>query len=100
MNWKQSLAQCVDEFVLWDRVKNLAEEWTHEPFDEEIRSTVSTWLEEDNRDELIECFHMEMEFGTGGMRGKCGPGTNRINTATIAMATQGLCNYLPQVKGV
>ena len=37
---------------------------------------------------------MEMEFGTGGMRGKCAPGTNRINTATIAMATQGLCNYL------
>ena len=39
--------------MLWDRVKNLAEEWTHEPFDEEIRSTVSTWLEEDNRDELM-----------------------------------------------
>lgn len=94
LNWKQSLAQCVGEFVLWERVKNIAEEWTHEPFDEEIRSTVSTWLEEDNRDELIECFHMEMEFGTGGMRGKCAPGTNRINTATIAMATQGLCNYL------
>jgi phosphoglucomutase len=47
-----------------------------------------------NEDHLIESFHKKLEFGTGGMRGLIGIGSNRINSYTISLATQGLCNYL------
>ncbi len=60
---------------------------------------------ENNESELIECFYRDLEFGTGGLRGIMGVGTNRMNIYTVAMATQGLCNYLkkefshvPQIK--
>ena len=49
-----------------------------------------------NETELIESFYKDLEFGTGGLRGIMGVGTNRINIYTIGMATQGLCNYLLQ----
>lgn len=74
-----------------------AREWTRSPFDEETRQAVLAMMEHDPV-QLDECFYTDLEFGTGGMRGIMGPGTNRINPYTIAMATQGLCNYINKHK--
>jgi len=74
-------------------IKQKAQIWTQPPFDEATRLLVNQMLA-DNSPELTESFYRELEFGTGGLRGVMGPGTNRVNVYTIAMATQGLCNYL------
>lgn len=85
-------------------VKNRASQWLNEPFDTETRKKVKD-LMDGNEAELIECFYRNLEFGTGGLRGIMGAGTNRMNIYTVAMATQGLSNYLikefknvPQIK--
>jgi phosphoglucomutase len=85
-------------------VKSRASQWLNEPFDAETRKKVKD-LMDGNEAELIECFYRNLEFGTGGLRGIMGVGTNRMNIYTIAMATQGLSNYLiqefknvPQIK--
>ncbi len=67
--------------------------WTQPPFDEETRSRVK-WLIENDPAELTECFYRDLEFGTGGLRGIMGVGTNRMNIYTVGMATQGFANYL------
>jgi phosphoglucomutase len=74
-------------------IKQKANLWTLPPFDEATRLLVNQMLA-NNSPELTESFYCELEFGTGGLRGIMGPGTNRVNVYTIAMATQGLCNYL------
>lgn len=94
VSWEDRLQMCIDELKLWEQVAERAKIWSKEPYDESTRETVSRWIEEGRKHELIEAFHKDMEFGTGGMRGVCGPGTNKINRATIAQATQGLSNYL------
>jgi phosphoglucomutase len=85
-------------------VKSRASQWLNEPFDAETRKKVKDLLD-GNEAELIECFYRDLEFGTGGLRGIMGVGTNRMNIYTVAMATQGLSNYLlkefknvPQIK--
>jgi phosphoglucomutase len=85
-------------------VKSRASQWLKEPFDAETRKKVKE-LMDGNEAELIECFYRDLEFGTGGLRGIMGVGTNRMNIYTVAMATQGLSNYLlqefknvPQIK--
>lgn len=93
-HWTDSLAECVEEERLWNEVLEKAQSWTKAPFDERTSEIVKGWLDSGDRESLIDSFYKDMEFGTGGMRGKCGPGINRINRATIAQATQGLCNYL------
>lgn len=70
-----------------------AKHWTQAPFDEKTRQRVQQLIDSGS-DELTEAFYRELEFGTGGLRGVMGPGTNRVNRYTIAMATQGLCNYI------
>ena len=70
-----------------------AKKWLGAGFDKKTKSTVQKMLDE-NSNELSECFIKDLEFGTGGMRGIMGVGTNRINTYTLGMATQGLANYL------
>ena len=70
-----------------------ARPWTLPPFDEETRSRVQ-WLMENDLAELTECFYRDLEFGTGGLRGIMGVGTNRMNIYTVGMATQGFANYL------
>lgn len=70
-----------------------ASEWMDPFFDEETRKTVTTLIES-NSSELEESFYKDLEFGTGGMRGIMGVGTNRINKYTIGKATLGLANYL------
>jgi len=76
-------------------VRNRASQWLKEPFDAVTRKTVKELMEH-NESELIESFYRDLEFGTGGLRGIMGAGTNRMNIYTVAMATQGLSNYLKQ----
>ena len=70
-----------------------AKAWLSEVFDEETRSKAQALID-GNPDELNEAFHKNLEFGTGGMRGIMGIGTNRINKYTLGKNTQGLSNYL------
>ena len=70
-----------------------AQKWTQLPFDDETRNKIANLIKGD-RKELIEAFYRELEFGTGGLRGIMGVGTNRMNIYTVGMATQGLCNYI------
>ncbi len=74
-------------------VKERALRWLDPVFDAETRTKVEALLKEDGS-ELTECFYRNLEFGTGGLRGLMGVGTNRMNVYTVGMATQGLCNYL------
>jgi phosphoglucomutase len=74
-------------------VKDRAGKWLSDKYDPETRNRVKVLLEE-NENELIESFYRDLEFGTGGLRGIMGVGTNRMNIYTVAMATQGLSNYL------
>lgn len=76
-----------------DNVKKKAEVWLSNNYDENTRAQVKN-LMESNENELIECFYRDLEFGTGGLRGIMGVGTNRMNIYTVGMATQGLSNYL------
>lgn len=69
--------------------------WLSETFDEETRNTVQTLIDSNSPD-LEDSFYRELEFGTGGMRGVMGVGTNRLNKYTLGQATQGLANYLHQ----
>lgn len=75
------------------KVKEKANKWLSASFDDDTRRKVKYLLENDEK-ELIESFYTELEFGTGGLRGIMGVGTNRMNIYTVAMATQGLTNYL------
>jgi len=70
-----------------------AKQWTSEAFDAETREEVQSLIDT-NETELAESFYKDLEFGTGGLRGIMGVGSNRINIYTIGMATQGLANYL------
>ncbi len=70
-----------------------AKEWTQDPFDKEIQSDVNQLIMSDNA-ELKDAFYKDLAFGTGGMRGIMGVGTNRVNKYTLGKATQGLSNYL------
>lgn len=69
--------------------------WLTDGYDQATRDEI-TRLQKENPDELVESFYKNLEFGTGGLRGIMGPGTNRINKYTIGMATQGFANYLKQ----
>ena len=69
--------------------------WLSDTFDAETKATVQNWIDA-NSPELEDSFYRELEFGTGGMRGVMGVGTNRLNKYTLGQATQGLANYLIQ----
>lgn len=78
-----------------DLIKSKAQAWLSPDFDQDTREKVRDLLD-NHMDELTECFYKDLEFGTGGIRGIMGVGTNRMNIYTVGMATQGLCNYLRQ----
>ena len=76
-------------------INNSAKEWLTATFDAETQKEVQSLI--DNSPEVLaDSFYKDMEFGTGGMRGLMGAGTNRINKYTLGKATQGLANYLIQ----
>lgn len=71
-----------------------AEKWLTPQYDEMTRSEVKKMLDSNDKTELIESFYKDLEFGTGGLRGIMGAGSNRMNKYTVGSATQGLANYL------
>jgi len=81
---------------LLEKSKTNAQSWLTPAFDAATQEKVRQLLE-GNPEELIECFHKNLEFGTGGMRGIMGIGTNRMNRYTLGKNTQGLSNYLKKV---
>ncbi|MDE7161058.1 MAG: phospho-sugar mutase [Muribaculaceae bacterium] len=82
---------------LLNTVKARAEKWLGAEYDEATRNEVKALLEAEDPTGLIEAFYKDLEFGTGGLRGIMGAGTNRMNRYTVGMATQGLANYLNTV---
>ena len=70
--------------------------WLGDGYDEETRLEVKRMLDADDKTELIESFYRDLEFGTGGLRGIMGAGSNRMNIYTVGAATQGLANYLKE----
>ena len=77
-----------------NEVRSKAREWLSETYDEQTRKEVQQLLDNDDPTELIDSFYRSLEFGTGGLRGIMGVGTNRMNIYTVGAATQGLSNYL------
>ena len=75
-------------------VKKKAQVWLDGNYDEATKSAVRAMLENSDTTDLVESFYKDLEFGTGGLRGIMGVGTNRMNIYTVGSATQGLSNYL------
>ncbi len=76
-------------------IQEKAQKWLDsQKVDEATKSTIKEMMAEPGQNELSECFYKNLEFGTGGLRGIMGVGSNRVNKYTIGMATQGLANYL------
>ena len=73
-----------------------AQTWLGDGYDAETRAEVKRMLDAEDKTELIESFYRDLEFGTGGLRGIMGAGTNRMNIYTVGAATQGLANYLKE----
>ena len=71
-----------------------AAEWLSPAYDEETRKEVQAMLDNEDKTPLIDSFYKDLEFGTGGLRGTMGAGSNRMNIYTVGKATQGLANYL------
>ena len=80
----QLIAQC----------EAIAKEWLSPAFDEETRKEVQAMLDNPDKTALIDAFYQNLEFGTGGLRGIMGAGTNRMNKYIVGMATQGFANYI------
>ena len=83
-NNAQLIAQC----------EATAKQWLSPAFDEETRKAVEQMLANEDKTDLIDAFYQNLEFGTGGLRGIMGVGTNRMNKYIVGMATQGFANYL------
>lgn len=88
MNTTINLSSKID-----NQTQSKINKWLQGNFDQETKNAILQ-LNESNPDELAESFYKDLEFGTGGLRGTMGVGTNRMNKYTIGMATQGLANYL------
>ncbi len=71
-----------------------AESWLKGNYDKETKDAVKAMLDSEDKSELIDAFYRDLEFGTGGLRGVMGAGSNRMNRYTVGAATQGLANYL------
>jgi phosphoglucomutase len=79
---------------LMKMVEAKAQQWLSSSYDAETRAAVQAMLDDADKTNLIESFYKDLEFGTGGLRGIMGAGTNRMNIYTVGAATQGLANYL------
>lgn len=84
----------MEDLELLKTVTAKAQTWLGEGYDEETKAEVKKMLDNEDKTDLIECFYKDLEFGTGGLRGIMGVGSNRMNIYTVGAATQGLANYL------
>ncbi len=78
------------------QVTEKAGKWLSDSYDAETRAAVQAMLDNDDKTDLIESFYKDLEFGTGGLRGIMGAGSNRMNIYTVGAATQGFANYLKE----
>jgi phosphoglucomutase len=76
-----------------EKIREKAEQWLSNEFNEQTREEVRSMIDSDQQ-KLIDAFYQDLEFGTGGLRGIMGAGTNRMNIYTLGMATQGLSEYI------
>lgn len=83
---------------LLKQVMATAQSWLDGNYDAETKAQVKAMMEAEDKTELIDAFYRTLEFGTGGLRGIMGPGTNRMNKYIVAQATQGYANYLLKVQ--
>ncbi len=83
-----------ERFQLLNEVTEKAKQWLSDTYDAETRAAVQAMLDDEDKNLLIESFYKDLEFGTGGLRGIMGAGSNRMNIYTVGGATQGLANYL------
>ena len=81
---QELIKQCTEE----------AQKWLSPAFDAETQAEVKAMLDAEDKTALIDAFYQNLEFGTGGLRGIMGAGTNRMNIYTVNQATQGLADYL------
>ena len=86
----------MNDDLLLKQVTEKAQLWLREGYDAETQAQVKAMLENDDKTDLIESFYKDLEFGTGGLRGIMGAGSNRMNIYTVGAATQGLANYLKE----
>ncbi|MDE6611874.1 MAG: phospho-sugar mutase, partial [Muribaculaceae bacterium] len=86
----------MDNNELIAQVTEKAQQWLADGYDAETRAEVRRMLDAEDKTELIESFYKDLEFGTGGLRGIMGAGSNRMNIYTVGAATQGLANYLKE----
>jgi phosphoglucomutase len=84
----------MNETEIFEIVNEKAKAWLEGKYDQETKNAVKSLLENEDKTDLIDSFYKDLEFGTGGLRGKMGPGTNRMNIYTVGAATQGLANYI------
>ncbi|MDR1526936.1 MAG: phospho-sugar mutase [Dysgonamonadaceae bacterium] len=84
----------MEDSVLLQQVRTKANAWLSNDYDAETRNAVQELLDKEDTTDLIESFYKDLEFGTGGLRGIMGAGSNRMNIYTVGAATQGLANYL------
>ncbi len=89
----------MDNQELINQVTEKARLWLSDSYDSETRAAVQAMLDNEDKTDLIESFYKDLEFGTGGLRGIMGAGTNRMNIYTVGAATQGLANYLKEAFG-
>lgn len=92
-NYKQLIIKTLTMEKITPEIIERAKSWLSEKYDTETRKQVQDLID-NNPNELLESFYKTLEFGTGGLRGIMGVGTNRMNTYTVAMATQGFANYI------
>lgn len=81
---------------LLKQVSEKAQQWLQEGYDPQTQTQVRAMLENEDKTELVESFYKDLEFGTGGLRGIMGAGSNRMNIYTVGAATQGLANYMKE----
>ncbi len=86
----------MDNETLLAQVTDRAQLWLDGNYDEETKQEVRQMLQNEDKRQLIDAFYRDLEFGTGGLRGIMGAGSNRMNIYTVGAATQGLSNYLLQ----
>ncbi|MEZ5042774.1 MAG: phospho-sugar mutase [Saprospiraceae bacterium] len=78
-------------------VQQKINQWLEGSYDSETKKEIQRLLDQKDYTQLTDSFYRELEFGTGGLRGIMGPGSNRVNKYTLGMATQGLSNYLKRI---
>ncbi len=91
---RKTLGNMDEKQLLIQQCEEKAKTWLSDEFDEVTKAEINKMLQDENKTNLIEAFYKQLEFGTGGLRGIMGAGTNRMNIYTVGMATQGFANYI------